>query len=96
MKLIPGNASTAISLTDSATDTTVDQAAFYASAASLTNCNAASSTAITIGGVDQGGVSIQLIGTNGTSILTKIPGATGVGAPTTSYGSFKFTTTVNP
>jgi parallel beta-helix repeat protein len=47
---------------------------------------------------DNGGVTIQLIGTNGTITLPAIPGATSAGAipPTTSYGSFKFTTKVNP
>jgi Right handed beta helix region/SdrD B-like domain len=45
---------------------------------------------------DNGGVAIQLVGTNGTIILPAIPGATSAGAPNTSYGSFKFTTRVNP
>jgi parallel beta-helix repeat protein len=45
---------------------------------------------------DNGGVAIQLVGINGTSNLTAIPGATGTVIPPNSYGAFTFTTRVNP
>jgi hypothetical protein len=48
------------------------------------DCNATSTTAA---GADNGGVAIP---------LTTVPGATGVGAPETSYGLFRFTTQVTP
>jgi Right handed beta helix region/SdrD B-like domain len=45
---------------------------------------------------DNGGVAIQVVGTNGTITLPAIPGAASAVTPNTSYGSFKFTTRVNP
>lgn len=102
MKLLPGSASTAIALTD-ALDSSNDQANTYLPVipplSNITNCNVSAATsigAVKTGATDIAGVSIQLVGTNGTSNLTAIPGATGVGAPAASYGSFKFTTKVNP
>jgi GEVED domain len=99
MQLLPGNASTPISLTDLATDTTIDRANTYGVAAlpavvaAPTDCN--------IGGTtdrDNGGVVIQLTGTGATKQpdLLAIPGATAAGTPTTSYGWVRFITKVDP
>jgi Right handed beta helix region len=51
---------------------------------------------IDIPSTDNGGVAIQIVGTNGTSTLTAIPGANGTTIPINSYGSFTFTTKINP
>ncbi len=105
MQLLPGNASTPISLTDLATDPTIDRANNYGVAALPAvvapppDCNiggtgyAVSSTAR-----DNGGVVIQLTGTGATKQpdLLAIPGATAAGTPTNSYGWFRFTTKVDP
>jgi uncharacterized repeat protein (TIGR01451 family) len=97
MKLIPGGASTAMPLTDNVD--TVDRANRYLTvAAAPTDCNASGSTVV---GTDRGGVTIQVIGSGATGTnpqpdLVAIPGATTAGNPVTSYGSFKFTTIVNP
>jgi GEVED domain len=101
MQLLPGNASTPISLTDLATDTTIDRASTFGVAALPavvdipTDCNANSTIAT---GADRGGVVIQLTGTGATKQpdLFAIPGATAAGTPTTSYGWFRFTTKVDP
>jgi uncharacterized repeat protein (TIGR01451 family) len=94
MKLTPGGAGTAISLTDGI-NTAIDRANNYSTGAAPTDCNASSSTAT---GMDRGGVAIQLNGTGASNQpdLTTIPAATTTGTPTTSYGSFKFTTKVDP
>jgi GEVED domain len=101
MQLFPGNASTPISLTDLATDTTIDRAHTFGGAAlpavvaTPTDCNANSTIAT---GADRGGVVIQLTGTGATQQpdLLAIPGATAAGTPTTSYGWVRFTTKVDP
>lgn len=97
MSMLPGSATIPISLTDLATDTTIDRANSYAAGVANvpTGCNAASSTAT---GTDNGGVAIQLTGTGATVQLdlSVIPGATAIGTPTSSYGWFRFTTKVNP
>jgi GEVED domain len=96
MQLLPGGVSTPISLTDLATDTTIDRANTYAAGvANLpANCNAASST---VTGTDNGGVAIQLTGTGASTQpdLLTIPGATIAGTPNTSYGWLRFTTKVD-
>jgi hypothetical protein len=101
MQLLPGGASTPISLTDLATDPTIDRANAYGVAALPAvvpipaDCNANNTTAT---GADRGGVVIQLTGTGATKQpdLLAIPGATAAGTPTTSYGWFRFTTKVDP
>jgi uncharacterized repeat protein (TIGR01451 family) len=105
MKLIPGDTTTPIALTDSVTDTTVDRAYAYGKAAlpavvtAPTDCNTDSIDAsLALPAVrDNGGVAIQIIGTSTNPQLTlpALNGATGFGAPSTSYGSFKFTTKVD-
>jgi GEVED domain len=105
MQLLPGNASTPISLTDLATDTTIDRANTYGVAAlpavvaAPTNCNIGG-TGYTVSSTarDNGGVVIQLTGTGATKQpdLSAIPGATSAGSPSSSYGWFRFTTKVDP
>jgi uncharacterized repeat protein (TIGR01451 family) len=103
MKLIPGGTTTPIPLTDSFTDTTVDRAYAYGAAAlpavvtAPGDCNVGSIDPSLKLATDNGGVAIQLIGTGANPQLTlpALNGATGVGAPSTSYGSFKFTTKVD-
>jgi hypothetical protein len=92
IKLRLGAATSDSSLTD-AVDT-LDRANFYASGATPTGCNAGA----IMTGSDNGGIAITLTGgaTTNQSALTTIPGATGIGIPTTSYGLFRFTTKVNP
>jgi GEVED domain len=105
MKLLPGNASTPISLTDLATDTSIDRANTYGVAAlpavvpAPTDCNiGGSGSTVSSTARDNGGVVIQLTGTGATKQpdLLEIPGATSAGTPTTSYGWFRFTTKVDP
>jgi uncharacterized repeat protein (TIGR01451 family) len=94
MKMLSGGTITAISLTDTV-DLTVDRASHYLAGAAPTNCNAGNSTAL---GRDNGGIAIQITGT-GSSIqpdLTVIPAATDSSTPASSYGSFKFTTKIDP
>jgi GEVED domain len=103
MQLLTGNASTPISLTDLATDTTIDRANTYGVAVPTglpavtppSDCNTSSTTAT---GADRGGVAIQLTGTGATKQpdLSAIPGATAAGTPSSSYGWFRFTTKVDP
>jgi GEVED domain len=105
MQLLLGNASTPISLTDLATDTTIDRANTYGVAAlpavvaAPTNCNIGG-TGYTVASTarDNGGVAIQLIGTGATKQpdLLAIPGATAAGTPTSSYGWVRFTTKIDP
>jgi Right handed beta helix region/SdrD B-like domain len=103
MKLSVSGA-TAISLTDLATDTTVDRAYIYGVAALPTvvtvptDCNiGGTGYTVTPTARDNGGVAIQLTGTGATTQLdlSAIPGATAAGT-TNSYGWFKFTTKVDP
>ncbi len=75
-------ASTATSLPDSGNT--------YAAGAAPTNCNVSASGTT---GTDNGGIAIGITDQPGLSV---IPGATGIGTPTTSYGLFRFTTKVNP
>jgi uncharacterized repeat protein (TIGR01451 family) len=86
-----GGASAATPLTD-ATDG-ADRANYYVGGTAPTDCNADQSTAV---GADNGGVAIGLTGaaTTNQAAQTGIPGAIGVGAPTASYGLFRFSTTV--
>jgi GEVED domain len=99
MQLLPGGVVdlpvNRITLTDLATDITIDRANSYTMGNAPGDCNAASTTAT---GIDRGGVAIQLTGTGATKQpdLLTIPGATAAGTPTTSYGWFRFTTKVDP
>jgi uncharacterized repeat protein (TIGR01451 family) len=93
MQMLPGGASTPISLTD-AVDVTIDRANSYTAGNAPSNC----STSTTNTGRDNGGVVIQLVGT-GASIqpdLAVIRGATAAGIPPTSYGWLRFTTKIDP
>jgi uncharacterized repeat protein (TIGR01451 family) len=98
MQLLPGGVTDTvanrIALTD-LVDLTVDRANSYTTGNAPTDCNAGSTT---VTGNDRGGVAIQLTGTGATPQpnLTVLPGATLAGTPTTSYGWFRFTTTVDP
>jgi uncharacterized repeat protein (TIGR01451 family) len=94
IKMLPGGSTNAISLTDDV-DLSTDRASYYLAGATPTNCNANNST---ISGRDNGGIAIQITGT-GSSIqpdLPVIPAATNSGTPASSYGSFKFTTKIDP
>jgi uncharacterized repeat protein (TIGR01451 family) len=94
MKLLPGGASTPISLTD-ITDLTIDRANSYTAGNAPTDCNAVGST---VTGTDRGGVALQLTGTGSSqqpNLLT-LSASTAAGSPTTSYGFFRFTTQVLP
>jgi uncharacterized repeat protein (TIGR01451 family) len=94
MKMLPGGSTNAISLTD-AVDLSTDRASHYLAGATPTNCNANNST---ISGRDNGGIAIQITGT-GSSIqpdLPVVPAATDSVTPASSYGSFKFTTKIDP
>ncbi len=75
------------------TDTadTIDNSHVYAVGAAPTNCNAAN---VISTGADNGGVAIGIPTQD--AALPAIPGATGVGTPTQSYGLFRFTTKVKP
>jgi uncharacterized repeat protein (TIGR01451 family) len=92
MKLLPGGASTLIPLTD-ATDG-IDRANSYPATAVPGDCNVDSSTATGAAktGTAISGVAIQI---NGPDLLV-IPAAITAGSPVNSYGSFKFTTKVDP
>jgi uncharacterized repeat protein (TIGR01451 family) len=100
MKMLPGGVidlpANRIALTD-LVDTNVDRANSYA--AGVVNvpsgCNVGSST---VTGTDNGGVAIQITGSGATKQpdLLALLGATAAGAPTSSYGWFRFTTKVNP
>jgi uncharacterized repeat protein (TIGR01451 family) len=94
LKMLPGGNTNAISLTD-AVDLSTDRANHYLAGATPTNCNASNST---ISGRDNGGIAIQITGA-GSSIqpdLLVIPAATDISTPASSYGSFKFTTKIDP
>jgi uncharacterized repeat protein (TIGR01451 family) len=99
MQLLPGGVvdlpANRITLTDLATDTTIDRANSYTTGNAPTDCNASNTTAT---GADRGGVAIQLTGTGATKQpdLPAIQGSTGAGSPNTSYGWFRFTTKVDP
>ncbi len=103
MKLLPGGASTPISLTD-ATDPSIDRASTYGAAAlpavvpAPIDCNIGGPGYAVVATKDNGGVAIQLTGTGAANQpdLPAIPSATGVGTPSNSYGWFKFTTKVDP
>ncbi len=88
-----GIATSDLSLTDIVDS--ADRANVYTAGNAPTDCN---TTAVTSGGVDNGGVAIAITGaaTTNQPALTGVPGATGVGTPTTSYGLFRFTTKVKP
>jgi hypothetical protein len=79
-----------VGLTD-ATDS-ADRANNYPANGAPGDCNA-----IAASDTDPG-VAVGITGTGNTVQADKdfVPGATGVGAPTTSYGLFRFTTKVNP
>jgi hypothetical protein len=96
MKLLLGDGSTPIALTD-ATDLPIDRANTYPAGNPPPDCNISSST-IPLTTRDNGGVVIQITGTGATTQpdLSVILGATGVGTPITSYGWFRFTTKVDP
>ena len=69
----------------------IDSAHSYSAGNTPANCNAAAATST---GADSGGVAIGI--PNVDAPLPAIPGATGVGTPTQSYGLFRFTTKVKP
>jgi uncharacterized repeat protein (TIGR01451 family) len=106
MQLLPGGVSTPISLTDLATDTTIDRAYAYGAAVPTGLPTVVPPPDCNIGGTgytvpttdrDNGGLAIQLTGTGATKQpnLSAIQGATAAGTPTTSYGWFRFTTKVD-
>ncbi len=93
MKLLLGDSSTPIALTD-ATDPPLDRAKTYTTGNAPNDCNANAITA----SADRGGVAIQITGTGATQQpnISVIPGATAAVTPTASYGWFRFTTKVDP
>jgi uncharacterized repeat protein (TIGR01451 family) len=98
MKLLLGNSSTPVNLTDEIDiDLKIDRANTYAAGNPPSDCNIINST-IPPTTRDNGGVVIQVTGTGATMQpdLSVIVGATGFGAPTNSYGWFRFTTKVDP
>ncbi len=107
MKLQPGSAATATVLTD-AVDPTVDRANAYGAAVPTglpavtepTCDNSISNPLYTIpsDAKSNGGVAIQITGTGASAqpTLDAIPAATAAGTPSSSYGSFRFTTKVDP
>ena len=88
IKLQLGNGA-ATAQTDAADS--IDSAHSYPAGNTPTNCNAAAATST---GADSGGIAIGI--PNVDAPLPAIPGATGVGTPTQSYGLFRFTTKVKP
>jgi hypothetical protein len=90
---VTGSATSDTSLTDAAD--TADRADVYGAGNPPTDCNAGAATSA---GADNGGVAIGITGaaTTNQPAQTSVPGATGVGAPATSYGLFRFTTKVKP
>jgi Right handed beta helix region/SdrD B-like domain len=110
MQLLPGGVvdlpANRITLTDLATDTTIDRANAYGAAVPAglpavtapIDCNVSNIDASLKAVSDNGGVAIQLTGTGATKQpdLSAIQGATGAGNPTSSYGWFRFTTKVDP
>ncbi len=99
MQLLPGGATTAIALTDAVDG--FDRANTYGTASTTgtpipIDCNATNSTA---SGTDSGGgVAVQIVGTGATvqPNPSSIFSAIAAGTPTSSYGLFRFTTTVKP
>ena len=89
IKLQLGNAVAATAQTDA--PNIADNSHIYSTGNAPTNCNAANATST---GADNGGIAIGIPGVDAT--LLPIPGATGSGIPTTSYGLFRFTTKVKP
>lgn len=91
LKLRMGNAASDTALSDS--PDLLDRANYYPSNSTPTGCNAGAATST---GVDKGGIAINITGSTTTNqaALTGVPGATGAGIPTTSYGLFRFTTKV--
>ena len=88
IKLQLGNGA-ATAQTDAADS--ADSAHAYPAGSTPANCNAAAATSA---GADSGGIAIGI--PNVDAPLPAIPGATGVGTPTQSYGLFRFTTKVKP
>ena len=90
MRLLPGNVTTPIVLTD-IVDPTTDRAQTFAAGTIPIKCGLPATTT-------NGGVSIEITGTGSTPqpTLLSIPGATGAGLPNTSYGFFRFKTKVKP
>ncbi len=85
------NSATDVSLTD-ITDPTTDRANFYLANSAPTDCNAGAASST------DPGVAISITGADSAKqpAQTAVPGAIGVGTPTTSYGLFRFTTKVKP
>jgi hypothetical protein len=90
MQLQLGGAITPTALTDVADNN--DRAYLYAAGSAPSDCNAGA-----ISGGDPG-VAIGITGVTTTNqpAQTAVPGATGIGTPTTAYGLFRFTTKVTP
>jgi uncharacterized repeat protein (TIGR01451 family) len=91
MRLQMGNALSETSLTD-LTDG-ADRANYYAAGNTPTDCNAGAANSSS---ADKGGIVIGITGASTTNqpALEGLPGATGSGTPTASYGLFRFTTRV--